>query len=681
MSLKYVVGFFDPISGPTTTHYDVYYDTVTNSFSVNVEGPDPQNPCNLANAGYSEGEHIVLSDTCSDNPNTSLLQFYFQSTAPYASVVITPNAPGCPVTPPPGTCDIVIENAIASNETASGANDGTVTITASTTHGAITYSLDGITYTSGNFFGSLSPGNYTAYVKDALGCTASQPFTVQAYLNPVQSFTDDLPTVTVSSGNVSRWNAAFNPIVVTYQRRDFFITGVANAGAGQINVTLNTTLPFFTYRMAIDSGAYFKTALYEVFKKAMAYNIVGGFGVLTFNEPYIGDDTSGFLNINAMKPGYYMETKIQYGLDVIHPQFISATHTPNSANGKTRADLSPFLQTLLSAGDAYNYTDVSYSDTSKAASFQLTFREVWDTGQSAWYSAPDPLYAVFAAYQLGEKYGGNMAQYVPFLTTISPEDKAKFLTDWKSPIRYSGLPFEISFIYSENVIDQALYLELIPDCGSEVDGLLLNSHASYLLNADSSRFVIATRGPAIIPALGLNRLLIPDSFDCCAKNIVANIYYLDIDGITKHYIMQPITIRHECPCDDPYVYLKWVNSKGGWDYYRFGFNQMLNATITNDQAVTKFIQNWANDDTLQDNINKSSAPGLSIGASQVDNDTAYTLQWARKSIRAMMLVSTNPIKWQTVIVKDGDTDIIQTRKKLNDINFKLVLRNDNIQNQ
>ena len=52
-------------------------------------------------------------------------------------------------------------------------NDGKITINKTGGNSPYSYSLDGINYISDNVFGNLAAGNYTAYVKDVEGCTAS----------------------------------------------------------------------------------------------------------------------------------------------------------------------------------------------------------------------------------------------------------------------------------------------------------------------------------------------------------------------------------------------------------------------------------------------------------------------------------------------------------------------------
>ncbi len=104
--------------------------------------------------------------------------------------------------------------------------------------------------------------------------------------------------------------------------------------------------------------------------------------------------------------------------------------------------------------------------------------------------------------------------------------------------------------------------------------------------------------------------------------------------------------------------------------------------MSNDVSVVRFVQNWETSDTIEDNISKSSIRQLAVGADGISADEAYTLQWAKKSIKAMMLVNSNPVKWRTVIIQDGDTDVIQTRKdRSNKVRFTLLLPSDNIQTQ
>jgi len=72
---------------------------------------------------------------------------------------------------------LIIIAALPTDASCYGFSDGSVTITAAGT-GALTYSIDGVTYVSTNTFSNLPAGSYTVYVKSPQGCIVSQTFTI-----------------------------------------------------------------------------------------------------------------------------------------------------------------------------------------------------------------------------------------------------------------------------------------------------------------------------------------------------------------------------------------------------------------------------------------------------------------------------------------------------------------------
>ena len=72
---------------------------------------------------------------------------------------------------------LILISAVATDATCFGFSDGSVVITAAGT-GALTYSIDGVTFGSASTFSNLPAGTYTAYVKSPQGCIVSQPFTI-----------------------------------------------------------------------------------------------------------------------------------------------------------------------------------------------------------------------------------------------------------------------------------------------------------------------------------------------------------------------------------------------------------------------------------------------------------------------------------------------------------------------
>ena len=90
------------------------------------------------------------------------------------------DASGCTVTAPatinqPTT---LTASATATDASCNGATDGTITVTAGGGTAAYEYSLDGVIFQASNVFAGVSANTYTITVRDANGCTATAPVTV-----------------------------------------------------------------------------------------------------------------------------------------------------------------------------------------------------------------------------------------------------------------------------------------------------------------------------------------------------------------------------------------------------------------------------------------------------------------------------------------------------------------------
>ncbi len=109
---------------------------------------------------------------------------------------ITSTVCGKPITK---TKPVVIGNLALSATTQKGncsaASDGSITITATNGVAPYQYSLDSVRYQSANTF-NVSPKAYTVYVKDANGCQASLPVTVES--------TNDITLQTLSDTAICR---------------------------------------------------------------------------------------------------------------------------------------------------------------------------------------------------------------------------------------------------------------------------------------------------------------------------------------------------------------------------------------------------------------------------------------------------------------------------------------------
>jgi hypothetical protein len=662
--------------------YVIYFDTATEHLSREFIGTEE--PAGVTEEERGHPYDGLIGSICNGTTKYTFYATFTRSSA-FTKFDKEIDSPDCQYTPPSDSCDLFINSVSVTNESSTGANDGRIQVNASSSHGPIQYSLDNSTWQNSNVFNNRAPGNYIVYVRDALSCRAQQTVTIVAYVNPVQNFDSNLPVVELPGGNVSRWNAAFNPIVINYQRKDNSITSIAQLNDAQIQVTLSGLLGDFQSGEAINRAVFIKSAKYSYYGKADSYSSSGGNGMLTITTPYLGDDNSGYIIIPTTKPNYRIQTEITTGSDPVVKDILVAEHTPNKF-GATRADISGYLRSLLSAKDDYDYLLTNYKDVNLGGSYTIRFREVWDGGNTPWFAGPYPLYYTYAGIQLGEQYGGNMAKYVPFLTTPTPLYRAKWLTDFEVPTIWLGLPFEISFIYSEYLIGKQLYLEVIPDNGTATEGLLINPDGGYIISEDTSRLKIERvynseiEGYPIYEALGINRVRIPQANLQTANYADINIYYLN--GSDRVYVMQPQRINVRISCSDPYVYLKWINSRGAWDYWRFGYEQVANRSVSGSQQISRNVLDWENNDTIEDIISRSANRKVNVVSGQIDIKGKEALSWLNNSIKVQMLTrNANPYQWKTVIIPDGDSSPYNTRKRLMDVRVSLILPATNIQQQ
>ena len=720
-----------PISGDQTI--EIYFDNSSQAITVQHIGTGSA-PTSVTAAQRGRANNELIGDITSQDGGTSYTLKASLNT-PFAFV-----SGSVPIIPNPPICDLTLE-AIATNETFQNAKNGSVALNATSTFTPIKYRLStsGPNFTERSYYTALPPGNYIGYSKDANGCLASAAFTIEGFNNPIEGgFDAGLPQVTVSPGNVSRWNAAFNPIILNF-----------------------STTP------------------------------------------------------NPSRVNFRMEVEITTQQGIFTGRF-----SPDPL-GKTRCDIAALIQPSVNARDDFQYNAIVYRDFNRSASFTIRYREVWDSGSSVWFNAPQPFYATYSAKQLGELYGGNMAEYVPmqaggvinpavftykvvesstpyvdvnlqgkqngtevlniysnatgsismgvgnlfsfeayvnspsaaanplmimvvrrnntivfrktvasipgaslaytgtvsFNTNYSVEvtgrdggailpdinipdvyepvptgsSVAKWLTVFDEPSAWVGLPYDNSFIFSEYYLNVPVKLRTTsldinrrPIGVTSNNGFILNNSQGYVLRDAASRLIIkqstvpTVQNDNVPDSLGINRLML-------AGVPGPNVEYFQIQLYTgpdesPSFITRPLVIKMNKPCSDRYVYLKWLNTLGGWEYWRFGKNQTESIVTSNADILDRNVFDWAKDDTIADLVKKKAVSRFQIGA-QISNSKIRGVSSLHRSIKVQMLVNTNPIAWQTVIVDAGTFEIRKTKYDYTELKFTINLPETNIQHQ
>ncbi|HEY0244903.1 MAG TPA: hypothetical protein VGC01_05015 [Mucilaginibacter sp.] len=646
------------------------------SYSVNDNGSITTNQITISGQSQLIYSGVVSRMGLND---TGLVDVIYYKSFSIISVVENEDP-----SPPVNSCDLVINYInIDKAESATGANDAQITIGASSSYLPLRYSINNVSFQASATFTGLSNGVKTVYVTDAnpVGCVANRQVNIPVLTNLLVSD----PSVTVG-GNISRWNAAFNPVVFTYQRKDFEITAItADSLTGNATLTINANLNGVINNdlVYVNAGSY-----------NGVYNVTGvTSNSITINKPYTATAT-GFININRLKPYYQLQTKITYQDKLLGLQnTIISTNRPDSA-GLIKADLANFLQSLLRAKDESDFTQINYRDDNLSASYQIAYAQHWDDGTingytSDWIAIANPYYVIYAAKQLGNKYGGNLAAYVPFTSVTDNTQLAKWVTDFTEPAYSNGYPFDIGFIYSEDMVGLDIYCEVgfldvnrdaLP--GGIQESAILNEDSSWLLNQDGTKLIIAgqTQFGGSMPArLGLNRLLINEIFPTNVHNFSLTLKYDDDNG--THALTQTQTIRIDNAVDEQSVYLRWIGLTGSWNYYRFVYNQEVSLDVQNATIIKNYVFDWENQDSIEEVIGKSAGQKIKVMAEDLSVADIKGLQSIKYSPKVQMLVNKNPVKWQTIVLNTATFSEYETLNGQAPFSVTFNLPSINIQTQ
>ena len=139
-----------------------------------------------------------------------------------------------------------------------------------------------------------------------------------------------------------------------------------------------------------------------------------------------------------------------------------------------------------------------------------------------------------------------------------------------------------------------------------------------------------------------------------------------------------IRLRNDC-FDNP-VYLSWF-TKLGIDYWLFGRTQTETLRVSADQIFERDIIDLENADTIKDFLSKEAVLVSRLGAENLDDNDIDGLRGLLTSPKVQVLVSQNPIKWQTVLLSPGSFRVKDTRERRHKLEIDIVHPDQIIQTQ
>ena len=315
--------------------------------------------------------------------------------------------------------------------------------------------------------------------------------------------------------------------------------------------------------------------------------------------------------------------------------------TPNSS-GLAKCDISSFLKSLLTTNDTFNYDVGTYNDTFQCISYTVAYAQSYQGYQGSIININKTYYVVLGAFQIQEQYSGNYLNFMPTPGILG----AKFISDFGTPVLNQGFPFCLSVInpgYSTNL--------------------------QYVVTQyDINKNVIGAFGTMNLPNTpGLTRINLTGP-------TASNVYYITIQlQDASGYLSNPFWITVNQVCVDIPVYIRWKQSKGGWAYYLFGYNQEVTLDIQNMMLTKGYISNYEKAIGAERIIRKDASNKITVHAVSIPKNDLLGIQNMHLSPEVQVLTTPDPVtgayRWKRIIVNMGSYQMYNTRWDAFDISF------------
>lgn len=458
---------------------------------------------------------------------------------------------------------------------------------------------------------------------------------------------------------ISRWACSRLPYIFEFSRRDIPIFGINNNG-GRAQILIASTYGSLASNI-IAGGKVFLNSFgdaYKVVTDVLSVDSTSPYYAITLNTPYTTFAVAGFVNDLSL---------INYRIDIniVLVQNGKTYRIPTSVTpskfGVALFDVQSYLNGAMTKSDTFDYGQINFNDKNVWNSFNIEYRGAWKNNAPTFTVDSTIYYSVDAVKEFLDKYGQNLAKYVPFVdgSTVIP---ARFLTEFKRPTYFIGYPFDIGFIWPKELEGVAMYLK------EDQHSTLFPTESDYLESTETD----LETGQGV----GVNRIVPTGSYNALAKTMLfsifaggtAGIFYYDEGYIAPGYfedtapsegtinrITEELEVKLVRPCEsDKNVYLKWRNSLGTWSYWLFTldkFDEYDGKTLGTYSVEPNDLETGnVRDEVLQ----MQTVSRITIGANLLREDYEG-VKFIRRSpkIFMYMLNEDGDVVWLSVRIKDG----------------------------
>lgn len=473
-------------------------------------------------------------------------------------------------------------------------------------------------------------------------------------------------------------NGVHKPIIFEFMRQDIFGTSFTNNGGFiQINNVFGDIFP----DTEINVGDFVNIYYLDVDQNIDAVKLVeitlvnstlGNVTSLETNEPFVSIGLNAGC-VNFVRENWYLQTSIKaFPLGESVERVVSTIESKADGNLLISVNVAPFLKNLVSMQDKFDYLFDGLINREVSYLYRLNFNSFWSEGDGITLFNIDE--NDFYQYLNGvkpmlSKYGNCFAD---FQLTPEKENQKLFVGmgfNSKKEIAlnyYYGFPFSFGTIMKTDALFiKRLVLEIY-----DINNNILNTNTETLSISENYNTINIKKSKLT-------------SFPTAEYFNFYMIYELisDPENVFSASLTYRADIRRGC-VENP-IYINWLDSNGGRNYWLFEKNQVLTMDAETNSDFKPYFSDLETQNIDTQEINVSANEVISVGG-VCSIEKWQMLKTLFHSINVNVLTNpssweTDGAKWKVVRIEKGSLSSWETKNKNVEFSFKIQTESINIQ--
>lgn len=437
-----------------------------------------------------------------------------------------------------------------------------------------------------------------------------------------------------NASNKSYWSAVHHKFIWNLIRKDFLAYGLIGAGdpTSFVRFSSGVATPTELVEAVVGEYIYFESGDGTISGAFEIISIGGNYIEITY--VYNGTLAGGFVNYTSARTNHYIEIVVLEVQPIYGPSYpqveIGSLKVVCSPSGRVSVNTMEYLKSLVDYKETFEHDVTLWRDPTLGGLSSIKYRESYGITVTSFQGIIVLGLGSYvnAAKQVQDRYGINMAEYV---TSLSYEN-AKFMSDFVTPTFFADFPFALTLILSEHLFPT-------PDSDDptitalEVSEICRNINGGYTEGSNVDVFDDTS-------VAGVYRLMLVEPSLSATNKINVIIY---ANGAKK--ITEQKTVKYNSICEyvNP-VYLNWLGTNGGRNYWLFDKVQSDLLEVSNTGEFTQQIEDLETDLGNGEYMGKEASPQL-ICKAYLELSDIRGLKGLLMSPDVLML--TNPDTWQT----------------------------------